>query len=52
MAIRQLTTFDECLAELLRIEGDYSDNPDDPGGPTRFGNSYPVAQAGGYEGPT
>jgi len=51
MAIRQLTTFDDCLAELLRIEGDYSDNPDDPGGPTRFGISYPVAQASGYEGP-
>jgi len=29
--------FDRCLAEVLRLEGGYTDNPDDPGGPTNFG---------------
>jgi lysozyme family protein len=29
--------FDRCLAEVLRLEGGYADDPRDPGGPTRFG---------------
>jgi lysozyme family protein len=29
--------FDRCLAEVLRQEGGYADDPRDPGGPTRFG---------------
>jgi lysozyme family protein len=29
--------FDRCLAEVLRLEGGYVDDPRDPGGPTRFG---------------
>ena len=29
--------FDRCVAEVLRLEGGYADDPSDPGGPTRFG---------------
>jgi lysozyme family protein len=29
--------FDRCLAVVLRLEGGYSDRPDDPGGPTKLG---------------
>jgi lysozyme family protein len=29
--------FDRCLAEVLRLEGGYVDDPRDPGGATRFG---------------
>lgn len=29
--------FDRCLAEVLRLEGGYADDPRDPGGPTKFG---------------
>ena len=29
--------FDRCLAEVLRLEGGYADDPRDPGGATKFG---------------
>jgi lysozyme family protein len=29
--------FDRCLAEVLRLEGGYADDPRDPGGQTKFG---------------
>jgi len=29
--------FDRCLAEVLRMEGGYADDPRDPGGETKFG---------------
>lgn len=50
MAIRKLETFEECLAELLRIEDDYNNEPDDACGPSRFGVSSAMARANGYEG--
>jgi lysozyme family protein len=31
------TTYDVALARLLAHEGGYSNHPDDPGGPTKFG---------------
>ncbi|HEY4031991.1 MAG TPA: glycosyl hydrolase 108 family protein [Caulobacteraceae bacterium] len=40
--------FDRCLAEVLRLEGGYVDDPRDPGGATRFGVTLAVlAQARG-----
>lgn len=33
----QQERFDRCLAEVLRLEGGYADDPDDAGGPTKFG---------------
>jgi lysozyme family protein len=49
--MKKLETFEECLAELLRIEDNYSDEPDDSGGPSRFGITHTLARAHGYEGP-
>src|SRR5690349_7878644 len=34
--------FDRCLAEVLRLEGGYVDDPRDRGGATRFGVSRAV----------
>ena len=34
--------FDRCLAEVLRLEGGYVDDPRDPGGPTKFGVTLAV----------
>jgi lysozyme family protein len=37
--------FDRCLAEVLRQEGGFADDPRDPGGPTRFGVTRAVMSA-------
>src|SRR4051812_21850393 len=38
------------LAELLRAEGGYVNNPNDPGGETNYGVTVAVARANGYQG--
>lgn len=43
--------FAVAIAELLGIEGDYSDDPADSGGKTRFGITEAVARGFGYTGP-
>lgn len=43
-------TFDDIMRPLLKIEGDFSDHPDDPGGKTRFGITEVTARAAGYTG--
>lgn len=43
--------FDEAVSELIGIEGDYSDDPADSGGKTRFGITEAVARRHGYTGP-
>jgi lysozyme family protein len=45
-----MTTFDRALKHTLGIEGDYSDNPADSGGKTRFGITEATARAYGYTG--
>ena len=45
-----ITSFDDAFAKICGIEGDYSDNPADPGGPTRYGIKQSVARAHGYTG--
>ena len=34
--------FDRCLGAVLRLEGGYCDNPEDPGGPTKLGVTLAV----------
>lgn len=41
---------DKIINAIIKIEGDYSDNPDDSGGPTRWGITEAVARADGYKG--
>ena len=43
-------SFDAAVAELIGIEGDYSDDPADSGGKTRFGITEAVARRHGYTG--
>lgn len=43
--------FGDAISELLGIEGDYSDDPADSGGNTRFGITEAVARRHGYTGP-
>jgi len=45
-----MTPFDKAFSLTLGIEGDYSDDPDDPGGKTKFGITEAVARAFGYKG--
>lgn len=42
--------FADVFAAVLGIEGGYSDNPHDPGGPTMYGITQAVARAWGYQG--
>lgn len=42
--------FEQCLNAVLAHEGDYADEPADPGGETRFGITARVARAAGYTG--
>ncbi len=44
-------SFDIAVAEIINIEGDYSDDPADSGGKTRFGITEAVARRHGYTGP-
>ena len=44
-------SFDAAVAELIGIEGDYSNDPSDSGGKTRFGITEAVARRHGYTGP-
>lgn len=39
------------LSDLLRVEGGYTNNPNDPGGETNYGITKAVAAANGYTGP-
>lgn len=45
------SAFEAALAELLGIEGSYSDDPADSGGKTRYGITEAVARRHGYAGP-
>lgn len=40
----------EIIDEIIRVEGDFVDDPDDRGGATRFGITIAVARAWGYRG--
>ena len=42
--------FDAAFAHTIGIEGGYSDNPNDPGGKTKFGVTERVARKNGYIG--
>lgn len=42
--------FDAAIADLIGIEGDYADDPDDSGGKTRYGITEAVARRHGYQG--
>lgn len=44
------TVFNDALRRTLRVEGEYSDHPSDPGGETRWGIRESVARTHGYEG--
>lgn len=44
-------TIDEIIEGILLREGDFVDNPDDPGGATRWGITERTARTYGYEGP-
>jgi lysozyme family protein len=44
-------TFDQILADVLRNEGGYVNDPNDAGGETMFGITKAVARASGYTGP-
>lgn len=44
-----MKTVDEIIHETLEIEGGYVDDPDDPGGPTKWGVSLRFAKAIGLD---
>ena len=43
--------FEDAFERLLGHEGGFVDNPDDPGGATKWGITERVARAHGYQGP-
>lgn len=45
-----MSAFDRALAHTVGVEGDYSDDPNDSGGKTRYGVTEAVARAYGYNG--
>jgi lysozyme family protein len=46
-----MTAFEAALAHTLGIEGNFSDDPADSGGATRYGITEAVARRHGYQGP-
>lgn len=50
MAGAMSDAFDAAIADLLGVEGDYADDPDDSGGKTRYGITEAVARSHGYQG--
>ena len=46
-----MNAFDSALKHTLGIEGDFSDDPSDSGGATKWGITESVARAFGYSGP-
>ena len=46
-----MNIFDRALKHTLGIEGDFSDDPSDSGGATKWGITESVARAFGYSGP-
>lgn len=46
-----MTSFDKFFEEIINIEGEYSNHPDDSGGETRYGIIKTVAREYGYFGP-
>lgn len=44
-------TIDDILANVLKAEGGYTNNPNDAGGPTNWGVTEATARANGYSGP-
>lgn len=46
-----MTPFDRALQDVLGIEGDYSNDPADSGGETKFGITKQLAREYGYHGP-
>ncbi len=45
-----MSSFDDAFTNLIGNEGGYSDDPNDPGGKTRWGVTERVARAHGYTG--
>ena len=45
-----MSIFDDAFAEVLTVEGGYSDDPSDSGGATKYGIIERVARANGYFG--
>lgn len=45
-----VASIEQMLAALLRNEGGYVNNPNDPGGETNYGVTVAVARANGYQG--
>ena len=45
-----MSKFDDAFEIIVGNEGGYSNDPNDPGGATRFGITEAVARANGYEG--
>jgi len=45
-----MKTYDDAFTALMGNEGDYSNNPADPGGETMYGITKRVARANGYDG--
>lgn len=44
-------TIEQMIADLIKVEGGYSDHPADKGGPTMYGVTQAVARANGWQGP-
>jgi lysozyme family protein len=43
--------FENAFRKIIEVEGGYVNNPDDPGGATRWGVTELVARSNGYTGP-
>lgn len=45
-----MSGFEDAFEAVVGVEGGYSNNPDDSGGPTKYGVTQAVARRHGYEG--